>query len=171
VTTFQIGATVLVFTVVIVLLLIVLFTSNRKPKQSYRGGNLGEINAYLEKHGLYPIAPPSISQASDVTEISMKNNVHTGAHNQGQTESRNGTRLCPLGHCISEHVYPYCATCETQKLRVIGEAKARAIERMHDLCVGCLYHERIECPLECVRDVETLNALVPQNCHKWKPKC
>ena len=52
----------------------------------------------------------------------------------------------------------------------LREAKERASARMRDLCMGCLYKTRVECPLESVKDLETLNALVPENCKNWKPR-
>jgi len=52
----------------------------------------------------------------------------------------------------------------------LDNARVIASERMHDLCIGCLYKNRDECPLVSVRDLETLYALMPDNCKRWKPR-
>ena len=49
-------------------------------------------------------------------------------------------------------------------------AKDIARERMRELCISCANQRGIKCPIESVLDLETIYALVPENCKRFEPK-
>ena len=61
-------------------------------------------------------------------------------------------------------------TGEQYILTPLDIAKDIARERMHELCVSCANYHRIKCPIESVLDLETIYALVPENCKVFEVK-